>query len=313
MFSRHVRLGNLVLINSLLVLAFISVWLYSSKYGNYQAFVLSFSGMKFKQIQTPLLEVRKLRDRFKLPGLYIKDESEQTHGTWKDRRSKLIIERALSEGVTTLVLITSGNAGYSLAKLAQGTGLKVVLVVDWRISPVLKNKLRDVCFRLVEQDLSSHFFTSKELISFTQLDPRETIWDVTNGFTEAYESVITELKSSSPDYIICPVGSGEGFIGLSNGIKKHRLRTRLIGVTPSAQESVADKLTARWTPYADMIVSSGNILLRISEEVIEDAHSLATEHLSCEPSSAIVFASLKSLKFEKDERMVSRNTGNGSK
>ena len=269
--------------------------------------------MIFKLVQTSLLEVRKLRDRFKLPGLYIKDESEQAYGTWKDRRSKLIIERALSEGVTTLVLITSGNAGYSLARLAEGTGLKIVLVVDWRMSPVLKNKLQDVCFKLIEQDLSNHFFTSKELILSAQQNPFETVWDVTNGFTEAYESVITELKSLSPDYIICPVGSGEGFIGLSDGIKKHRLKTRLIGVTPSAQESVADKLTTRWTPYLDTIVSSGNILLKISEEVIEDAYSLAAEHLSCEPSSAIVFASLKSLKFNKNDLIILINTGNGNK
>lgn len=71
--------------------------------------------------------------------VYLFDESRNTHGTIKDRRSRVIIEEAQRLHVDKLVLITSGNSGYSLAKMARGTGIKVVCVVSRRLDETIKD------------------------------------------------------------------------------------------------------------------------------------------------------------------------------
>jgi threonine synthase len=70
--------------------------------------------LKYISGNTPLLKNRELCNRFKLNNLLVKDESKNPFGTFKDRRSELIIKKTIEEHVNKLVLITSGNAGYSL-------------------------------------------------------------------------------------------------------------------------------------------------------------------------------------------------------
>ncbi|HLD39182.1 MAG TPA: hypothetical protein VJB05_02620 [archaeon] len=44
--------------------------------------------------------------------------SKNPFGTLKDRRSEMIVKRAMEKGIGRLCLITSGNAGYSLARIS---------------------------------------------------------------------------------------------------------------------------------------------------------------------------------------------------
>jgi len=86
--------------------------------------------LKYKSGNTPLIKIEKLCKRFGLDNLFIKDESKNPFGTFKDRRSEFIIQRGVREHVDKFVIITSGNAGYSLVKFAEGTGIKIVNFFD---------------------------------------------------------------------------------------------------------------------------------------------------------------------------------------
>lgn len=270
--------------------------------------------MKYKSGNTPLIKEKYFCQKFCLPNLFIKDESKNPFGTYKGRRSEAIVKKALDEHIDKLVLITSGNAGFSLAKFAKISNLKVVCIVDKKLPVKIYKKLVVVCHKVIRVDLSSRILKPEDVIFLARETDEEVIWDVTNGWHEAYENIIKEIKDARPNFIITPVGSGEAFVGLLNGIKKYKLNTMLIGVAPKSNPSIADKLHRRWTPYASkmkFIFLRKHKVIILSEETIKQSYSLAKNHIKCEPSSAIVFGVLPDLKINKEDKIIVINSGKG--
>jgi len=269
--------------------------------------------MKYKSGKTPLLEEKTLSKKFNTT-IFIKDESKNPFGTLKDRRSELIVTEAMDEKVDKLSLITSGNAGYSLERFSKGNKIKVVNVVDRKLKKSIKNKLgKDG--KVVEVDLSKKILKPEEVISLARENDEEVIWDVTNGFHKAYRKIIEEIKKVNPSIIFVPVGSGETFVGLYNGIKSSKLKTKLIGVgVKRKQGSFADKLYTPWTPYKAKIKSilkEDHKIIKLEEEEIKRAYKQYEDKFNIEPSSAVVFGALSKIKFNKDDKIVIINSGKG--
>lgn len=265
--------------------------------------------------KTPPRDVPQLAKLFGLKKLYIKDESKQRYGTWKDRRSERIVACAQQKGISNVVLISSGNAGYSLGRLGQQAGMAVTVVVDHMLSLSIKRRLVKACTRVLEVDLAKYIFSSRALVRLAKGSSREAFLDVTNGYEEAYESLVDEIRRVRPDYLICPVGSGEAFVGLVRGIKKHRLPTVCIGVAPKkSSRSLADKLCTPWTPYAtalQKLTKRKHLLLRVSEAEIAHSLKMAKKYMRCEASSAIVFAGLA--RVPKGSVVILINSGTSSR
>ncbi|MBI4154996.1 pyridoxal-phosphate dependent enzyme, partial [Candidatus Woesearchaeota archaeon] len=115
--------------------------------------------------------------------------------------------------------------------------------------------------------------------------------------------------------IILPVGSGEAFVGFYNGIKKYRLKTKLIGVgVKYRRQSFADKLHTPWTPYKSKIQSilkEEHRIIKLDEEEIKEAYKLYKDKFDIEPSSAVVFGVLPKSKFKKEDKIILINSGKG--
>lgn len=249
-----------------------------------------------------------------LPNTYIFDESISKFGTIKDRRNKKVIEEALRLHVDKLVLITSGNNGYSLARLAKNTNIKVVCVVSRQLDDKIKNLLKNVSYQVIELNLEQKILRPEEIIAIARENDEEVIWDVTNGYEEAYVSIVEEIcKKFIPDYIICPVGSGGIYIGIIEGIEKYCPKTKVIGVgTQSTYQSFADKLSTPWTPYNRAVenkILQGHYLFRLNEEEIKKTYLQYKNIASVEISSAIVFAALTHFKFKPSDKVVFINSG----
>ena len=263
---------------------------------------------------TPLIQKKKLCDRLELPNLWIKDESKNSFGTYKDRRSRFIIKEAITHKVKKLVLITSGNAGYSLAKFAKNNNIQVTCVVGKNCKKSIKDNLRKDS-KVIEVDLYQKRLQSKEILTLAYPSYKETIWDVTNGFEEAYGTIIKEIKQEKPDFIIVPVGSGEAFVGLYQGIKKAKLKIKIIGVRPQKkQDSFADKLCTLWTPYETKIRAiqkEGHRIIELKEELIKKLYTKYKSQLKLEPSASIVFGAFEKLKFKKEDKIILINSGKG--
>lgn len=269
---------------------------------------------KQKSVNTPLIRIEALSKKLYLHDLFVKDESKNPFGTYKDRRSEMIVNKATDEYVDKLCLITSGNSGFSLAQLAKGTKIKIVCIVDLDLNQSIKNKLKEACYKVIEVDLSKKILKPEEVIALARENDEEVIWDVTNGYQNAYESIIKEIKHIQPNYLICPVGSGEAFVGFYKGVKKYKLRTKLIGVTASSRPSFADKLYTPWTPYTakiKAILKSGNKIIKLSEKEIKLAYYHAKKYFNCEPSSAVVIGALSKLNFKERGTIVIINSGKG--
>ena len=270
--------------------------------------------MKYKSGNTPLIKNQELCQKFGFSNLLIKDESRNPFGTFKDRRSELVIKRAIDEQIDKLVLITSGNSGYSLARFSQETGIKIVCIIDKNLKESIRRYLKKYS-TLIEVDLSEKILKPEEIISLARQSDEEVIWDVTNGFHEAYERIIEEIKTENPNFIILPIGSGEAFVGFYNGIKKFGLKTKLIGVKVKDKwHSFADKLHTPWTPYKSKIQSilkEGHQILIIEEDEIKKAYNECSTILDIEPSSAVVFGVLPKIKCKKDDKIILINSGRG--
>jgi cysteine synthase len=272
---------------------------------------------------TPLIGPPELKKHYNLPHLLIKDESRNEFGTFKDRRNKLIVDRARKQHPDKLVLITSGNSGYSLARLAKGIDVKVICIVDKRIDGNIKEHLRRHSYKVVETDLSDKIFTSEETVALARENASEVIWDVTNEYHEAFRSIIKEIRKEKPEWLITPVGSGEAYFGLFEGLKIHGMKTKLVGVgvhrlldqqlelckTPS----IADKLYTPFTPYKARIereiLREEHLYVHVSEEQIKKAYRIVNSIISCEPSSAAAFAALPELTLSKSGKVIVINSG----
>ncbi len=244
--------------------------------------------------------------------ILIKDESKNPFRTFKDRRSELIIREAKEDYVDKLVLITSGNAGYSLSKFSEKTTIKVVCVVDKKLKESIKKVLKDSIHKLIEVDLSKRILKPEEIIFLARENEEEVIWDVTNGFHKAYEKIIDEIKKENPKFIVVPVGSGEAFVGLYNKIKQLKMKTKLIGIGTKNKNSFADKLSTPWIPYKSKIQSilkEGNKIIKLNEEEIKDCYKKFKRLVDCEPSSAVVFSFLNKIKL--NSKVILINSGKG--
>jgi len=276
--------------------------------------------LKYKSGNTPLIKIDKLCKRFGLNDLYIKDESKNPFGTFKDRRSEFIIQRGVEEHINKFVAMTSGNAGYSLGKFAEGTKIKIVNFIDKKLKKSIKDELKKVSYKIIEIDFSKKIWTPEEITTIARENNTEVIWDATNGFHgyhEGYIEIIEEIQKESPapDFIVVPVGTGEAFCGLYGGIKRFRLKTRLIGVgVENKWYSFADKLSTPWTPYENLIkaiLKKGQKLIRLKESEVKKIYGEFKDVIACEPSAAVVFSVFSKIKFKKGDKIILINSGKG--
>jgi len=263
---------------------------------------------------TPLVRLRDLEKQTNCKRLFVKDESRNPFGTIKDRRNVYILEQATRLRVDKIVLITSGNNGYSLAQFAKKTSIKIVCIVSKKISPDIIRKLREVTYQVIELNLEHKILRPEELISFAREKEDEVIWDVTNGYEEIYDDIVVELLSQvKPDYIVVPVGSGGIYIGIVSAIGKRKLTTRILGIgTQNSIDSFADKLSTPWTPYAralEYYQKEGHTIYRLSENEINKTYRDFKNMITCEPSSSVVFAVFAHHQFKPTDTIVLLNSG----
>jgi threonine synthase len=77
---------------------------------------------------TPLIDLPTIAREIGVSQLALKNEGANPTGSHKDRMSRLVVQRALDLGTSTISAASSGNAGASLAAYAAHTGLKCVIL-----------------------------------------------------------------------------------------------------------------------------------------------------------------------------------------
>jgi cysteine synthase len=273
--------------------------------------------------RTPVISSPALSEHFGLRNLAIKDESANLFGTHKDRKSLHVVREATNGNAhlhaEVLCILTAGNAGLSLAKIGAFYGVPAIAFVG--VDSAARQDLESACESVIPLDIEERLWPSDELCRLAGAAPGRRVRDVTNGISKPFEQIVDEICEQNPqevpDTIVLPVGGGELFLGVADGLKRRGLQTRLIGVTVR-KDSVADKLYSKWNPYAGQIDAITNLgshhrLHRLEDEasLLDTFNWLRTFGLRCEPSSAASFAALGDLapQFRPDEKVTVINTG----
>ncbi len=167
---------------------------------------------------TPLLRAPRLESQLEMPKIYVKDESQNPTGSFKDRGLSVVVSRARELGITSLSLPSAGNAGGSLACYAAAGGLTahIFLQKSTPKSFLIECRQRGADVHLINghideaaQQIASCDGAEEWFPCATLREPYRVEGKKTMGF-ELFEQLGGEL----PDAIIFPTGGGTGVIGL---------------------------------------------------------------------------------------------------
>ena len=299
---------------------------------------------------TPL---RLVRSYPQLHSVWLKDETRNPTGTFKDRGASLAVTRLSQLRVRKLVLASEGNAGSSFALYSQMAGINCHLYLpsDANNAKVELSKKLGAQVTKVKGTISEAGRHAAEVAEKTGAYNASTF--VTPFRHDGKGTMALEICQQqgweSPDYIVYPVGGGVGLVGMWKMFKiLHRLgwirrRPRIIAVQPTGCAPVVDAYNkgrmevAEWKspktiakglkipkPLAGAWIlkslrESRGLALKVSDVEIHRAmlNVAKRDGLLVEPSSAAAFAAIPKLHetgtVDRKDSVVVIATGSGLK
>jgi threonine synthase len=299
---------------------------------------------------TPL---RPLRSYPHFHNIWVKDETRNPTGTFKDRGASVAVTSLSQLGVRKIVLASEGNAGCSFALYSQMARIRcrIFLPSDANTSKIELSRKLGARVTKVRGTISDAGRQAAEVVEKTgeyNASTFVTPFRHDGKGTMALE-ICQQLGWRSPDYIVYPVGGGVGLVGMWKMFKiLHRLgwirsRPRIVAVQPKGCAPVVDAYNkgrmdvAEWKspstiakglkipkPLAgkwilNCLRESRGLALKVSDAAIHKAmRSVAKrDGLLVEPSSATAFAAIPQLyatgAIDKKESVVVIATGSGLK
>lgn len=267
---------------------------------------------------TPIRHIPAVSEALGHTQLYIKDESVNPSGTWKDRRSIEALKIARRSGRNHLCLISAGNGAQSVAKLAEGTSTRVTAIIGQKVDPLIWEQLQQAGIRVVQTKLDRSL-SCTQIQALAKANEADNPFDITNYFHMAYTKIFAEIVAGlEPDYIVAPYGTGEALFGitLANNhrySKERRRKVKIIGAKPAEEISYADKLTGKFGPYPAFLEDHHDSVetVRLSEQEIIDTYQQISPHVRMEPSAAAAFAAVRQINAKPYQKIVVINSGRG--
>ena len=299
---------------------------------------------------TPL---RPVRSYPQLHSVWLKDETRNPTGTFKDRGASLAVTRLSQLRVRKLVLASEGNAGSSFALYSQMAGINCHLYLpsDANNAKVELSKKLGAQVTKVKGTISEAGRHAAEVAEKTGAYNASTF--VTPFRHDGKGTMALEICQQqgweSPDYIVYPVGGGVGLVGMWKMFEiLHRLgwirrRPRIIAVQPTGCAPVVDAYNKgrmevpEWKspktiakglkipkPLAGAWIlkslrESRGLALKVSDVEIHRAmlNVARRDGLLVEPSSAAAFAAIPKLHetgtVDRKDSVVVIATGSGLK
>jgi len=295
--------------------------------------------------KTPLIKAERYGKTVGISNLWIKDESKNPTGSFKDRESIVAINMALELGINDLLTVSSGNAAVSTSAYAQKAGLTSICLVPKNLSvgKRILLSLYGAKIRFVGGDY--------EQIYRQVIDHSDSAWNVTPGLNPYKEEGVKSLgfeiweELGVPDLIVVPCGNGTllwavfkafwelKILGKINNLPR-MIGVQISGAAPlarafsqkqefvvleSAPDSIAEGIIARESYSSPKVMQ---ILKMIVGEIIEISELelkkalkeiITDESIIPEPTSAAAFAGLKKLTGIENKTVVVVNTASGVK
>ena len=273
---------------------------------------------------TPLIRAPRISERLGVE-VYLKLESANPTGSFKDRGMTLAISKALERGAGTVICASTGNTAASAAAYAARAGLvAVVLQPSGAVASGKVAQARALGARVLE--MRGSFDVA--LDAARALADRGTHVLVNSGYnadrlegqkTAAFE--IVEELGGAPDVLALPYGGGGNLCAYERGFREAGAGIPRIVAGEAAERPatvasairIAEPVHA--TEVARAVSDSGGGVASLSDDEILDAwRELArSEGVLCEPSSSAGLAALAHAALEPGARVVCVVTGHGLK
>jgi threonine synthase len=175
---------------------------------------------------TPLLDAPRLARQLGVRRLALKFEGSNPTGTVKDRSSATGVAAALQFGFTATSVVSSGNAGSSIAAYSARAGLRSLIFAYERASaPKLLHMAATttdlVLYKGVYDDLITHWDRLVESRLFFDCGASRNAYKHEGKKTIAYE-IAEQSGWAPPDVVVAPVAVGETFIAAARGFREMR-------------------------------------------------------------------------------------------
>jgi len=175
---------------------------------------------------TPLLSCPRLAARLGVRRLLVKYEGSNPTGTVKDRTSATAVSAALQFGFGATSVVSSGNAGSSIAAYSARAGLRSLIFAYERASaPKLLHMASTasdlVLYRGVYDDLIGLWDRLVEERWFFDCGASRNPYKHEGKKTLAYE-IAEQTGWRPPDVLVAPAAVGETFIAAARGFREMR-------------------------------------------------------------------------------------------
>jgi threonine synthase len=173
---------------------------------------------------TPLLDAPRLARSLGVRRLALKYEGSNPTGTVKDRSSATGVAAALQFGFEATSVVSSGNAGSSIAAYSARAGLRSLIFAYERASaPKLLHMAATtadlVLYRGVYDDLIAHWDRLVESRLFFDCGASRNAYKHEGKKTIAWE-IAEQTGWAPPDVVVAPVAVGETFIAAARGFRE---------------------------------------------------------------------------------------------
>jgi len=199
---------------------------------------------------TPLWEPERLRTESGFANLYLKDDSCEPSGSFKDRASWLVAAFARQHGIKEIALASTGNAASSMACIGAAAGLDITVFLP-KAAPQAKRvqvlqygaKLKEVdgtYDTALEESLAYSAATGvlsrntaynpltiegKKTVAFEMV--RDLAWAVQHHGVQSSHSAAASASAAdspaaefiAPDHVFVPVGDGVIIAGVYKGFE----------------------------------------------------------------------------------------------
>jgi len=302
---------------------------------------------------TPLIVSQELGDELGIENLYLKDESVNPTGSFKDRGMSMAITRAKELGISKVALPSAGNAGVSAAAYAHSAGIECAVFIpdDTPSSFTDSCKKYGAEVELLKGNISDSANAMREILrdGWFDLSTLKEPYRIEGKKTMGYE-LAEQMDWHLPDVVIYPTGGGTGMIGMWKafqemeslgwiGAQKPRMvSVQSEGCAPIVRAFEEGKTDAGFWQNADTkalglrvpsavgdflilnaVRESGGTAIAVSEEEIDEGVNLTKKHSGIDPApeaGAAVIAVKKLLKnryLTGSEKVAVFITGSGEK
>ncbi len=175
---------------------------------------------------TPLWSPQRLRGRYRAPGLWLKDDTCNPSGSFKDRASFLVAAFARKHGVKEIVLASTGNAASSMAAVGAAAGLRIKVFLPAAAPAAKRIQVLQYGAELVQVD--GNYDAAYELsLAYTRKTgalSRNTAYNpltIEGKKSVAFEIVddLAQAGGGDPQHVFVPVGDGVILAGVYKGFE----------------------------------------------------------------------------------------------